>query len=266
LVQVSISRHIAAAGLPLTGTRMRAEWAKNINPGWDQSRVGSIQGWDQSPRASTPLGTKNINPGWDQSGINPLARVLRWYSIRAAMGTHVSAEPSHVLVRLERSHSKITSFCGGAASNERSLSAGFDAADEAIAGYLAKNHRVSLGEESIARIRSQLSAPSPDRAERSLDVRGRNQRTGLSVIARIDPSSLWRSVLPPLTTIVSAVSRAISELQGSLEPSRKVDRLKLTGIVPAPDALIAMLREATGLPVEVIAPDLNRERSTRMRT
>ncbi|MCX7838569.1 MAG: rod shape-determining protein [Anaerolineae bacterium] len=82
--------------------------------------------------------------------------------------------------------------------------------DEAIATYIRKKHNLMIGEQTAEDIKIQIGSALPMEEELALEVRGRDQVTGLPRTIRVASNEITEAIAEPLMAI-SGVVRAVLE-------------------------------------------------------
>jgi rod shape-determining protein MreB len=82
--------------------------------------------------------------------------------------------------------------------------------DEAIATYIRKKHNLMIGEQTAEDIKIQIGSALPMEEELALEVRGRDQVTGLPRTIRVLSNEITEAIAEPLMAI-SSVVRAVLE-------------------------------------------------------
>jgi rod shape-determining protein MreB len=82
--------------------------------------------------------------------------------------------------------------------------------DEAIATYIRKKHNLMIGEQTAEDIKIQIGSALPMEEELALEVRGRDQVTGLPRTIRVTSNEITEAIAEPLMAI-SGVVRSVLE-------------------------------------------------------
>lgn len=123
--------------------------------------------------------------------------------------------------------------------------------DEAIAGYIRRKYNLLIGEQSAEEIKIQIGSALPLEDELRMDVRGRDQLTGLPRTIAITSGEVTEAIVEPLAAIAATV-RAVLEKTPPELASDIIDR----GIVMAGGGSLLrnvdrFLTKDTGVPCHV---------------
>lgn len=123
--------------------------------------------------------------------------------------------------------------------------------DEAIATYIRKKHNLMIGEQTAEDIKIQIGSALPMEEELALEVRGRDQVTGLPRTIRVVSNEITEAIVEPLMAI-SGVVRAVLEKTPPELASDIIDRgMVLVGGGALLRNIDRFLTKETGVPCYV---------------
>lgn len=123
--------------------------------------------------------------------------------------------------------------------------------DEAIATYIRKKHNLMIGEQTAEDIKIQIGSALPMEEELALEVRGRDQVTGLPRTIRVASNEITEAIAEPLMAI-SGVVRAVLEKTPPELASDIIDRgMVLVGGGALLRNIDRFLTKETGVPCYV---------------
>ena len=135
----------------------------------------------------------------------------------------------------------------------RSVRVGGDKMDEAIIGYIRRNHNLLIGEASAERTKKAIgSACAPEDGEgRSMEIKGRDLMNGVPREISISERQISESLAEPVSQIVDAVKVALEHTAPELAADIVDKGIVLTGGGALLGNLDFVLRHSTGLPVSI---------------
>ncbi|MBM84614.1 MAG: rod shape-determining protein [Rhodospirillaceae bacterium] len=135
----------------------------------------------------------------------------------------------------------------------RSVRVGGDKMDEAIIGYIRRNHNLLVGEGSAERIKKEIGSafPPEDGVGRTLEIKGRDLMNGVPKELVIDQSQVAESLAEPVSQIVEAVKVALEQTPPELAADIVDKGIVLTGGGALLGNMDYVLRHSTGLPVSI---------------
>jgi rod shape-determining protein MreB len=135
----------------------------------------------------------------------------------------------------------------------RSVRVGGDKMDEAIIGYIRRNHNLLVGESSAERIKKEIgTACSPEDGNGdSMMIKGRDLMNGVPKELLINQRQIAESLSEPVGAIIEAVKVALEHTAPELAADIVDKGIVLTGGGALLGNLDLVLRNATGLPVSI---------------
>jgi rod shape-determining protein MreB len=129
----------------------------------------------------------------------------------AAIGAGLPiAEPiATVVVDIGGGTSEVAVISLGGIVVSRSLRLGGYDFDEAVAGYIRRNHRLAVGETTSEGVKLEVGGCRPDESDAVTQVRGRDPASGLPREAEVTSAEMREALEPLVTEIVDAVRDAL---------------------------------------------------------
>ncbi|MFO7635536.1 MAG: rod shape-determining protein [Caldilinea sp.] len=123
--------------------------------------------------------------------------------------------------------------------------------DEAIINYVRKKYNLLIGEQTAEEIKIGIGSALPMEDERIMEVRGRDQVTGLPKIIQISSSEVTEALQEPLQAVVSTVRATLEKTPPELAADI-IDRgMVLTGGSSQLRNVAQLLTQETGVPAYV---------------
>jgi rod shape-determining protein MreB len=125
--------------------------------------------------------------------------------------------------------------------------------DEAIIGYIRRNHNLLVGESSAARAKEEIgSACPPDSGDgETMEIRGRDLMNGVPKELIISERQIAESLTEPVGAIIETVKIALEHTAPELASDIVDKGIVLTGGGALLGNMDTVLRQATGLPVSL---------------
>jgi rod shape-determining protein MreB len=135
----------------------------------------------------------------------------------------------------------------------RSIRVGGDKMDEAIIGYLRRNHSLLVGEGSAERIKKLIgSACMPEDGDgAAIEIKGRDLMNGVPREMRVTERQIAEALSEPVGAIVESAKVALEQTAPELAADIVDKGIVLTGGGALLGNLDYVLRQATGLPVTI---------------
>jgi rod shape-determining protein MreB len=129
-----------------------------------------------------------------------------------------------------------------------------NAMDEMIIDHLKRKHNLLIGERTAEKIKMQIGSAYPLANELRMEVRGRDLVRGIPGSTTVCDTEIREALAPCVSSIVSAIKRALEHTPPELSADICDDGMVLTGGGALLKNLDTRIRKETGLPV-VIADD-----------
>lgn len=135
---------------------------------------------------------------------------------------------------------------------DASVRVGGDEMDEAIMSYLAREYNLLIGESTAEQIKMTIGSAYPLDQELTMQVNGRDRVRGLPQTMEISSQEIRDALKEPVAAIVDAVKRALEITPPELASDIMLKGIVMTGGGAQLRGLDHLLREKTGLSVNVI--------------
>jgi rod shape-determining protein MreB len=123
--------------------------------------------------------------------------------------------------------------------------------DEAIVNYVRKKYNLLIGEQTAEEVKIAIGSAFPMEDERRMEVRGRDQITGLPKIIQVNSSEVTEAIGEPLQAVVSTVRSTLEKTPPELAADI-IDRgMVLTGGGAQLRSIAQLLTQETGVPCYV---------------
>jgi len=134
----------------------------------------------------------------------------------------------------------------------RSARVGGDRMDEAITAYVRRNYNLLIGEATAERVKLEIGAARPPRDEGPIaHVRGRDVGKGVPSEIVLTQSQVAEALSEPVNRIVEVVRAALENTQPEIAADVIDQGITMTGGGSLLRDIDGVLRDETGLPVQV---------------
>ncbi|HEY53700.1 MAG TPA: rod shape-determining protein [Caldilineae bacterium] len=129
-----------------------------------------------------------------------------------------------------------------------SVRVGGNRIDQAIISYIRKKYNLIIGEQTAEELKIQIGSATPLEDELTMDVRGRDQVTGLPKTISVTSEEVTEAIRDPLAAILGAVRQTLEKTPPELA-SDIIDRgMVLTGGGAQLRNVDQLLTQETGVP------------------
>ncbi len=163
-------------------------------------------------------------------------------------GIPINSCSGHMIIDIGGGTSEVAVISLGGIVTSRSVRTGGDKIDLAIAEFTKKKYNLAIGDQSAEEIKIKIGSALPQKAEKFLEVRGRDLISGLPQDIRISSNEVCEAISDVLSEIVQVVKQVLGETPPELSADVMNKGMILAGggaLLPKIDELIA---QATGVP------------------
>ncbi|WP_424927520.1 rod shape-determining protein [Amaricoccus tamworthensis] len=211
------------------------------------------------PHGATPVERRAIRESVMAAGARKAGLISEPIAAAIGAGMPIADPTGNMVVDIGGGTTEVAVMSLGDVVYARSVRVGGDRMDEAIIGYLRRQHNLLVGDATAERIKTSIGTariPDDNRGER-MQVRGRDLLNGVPKEMEINQAQIAEALSETVQTIVEAVMTALEQTPPDLAADI-VDRgVMLTGGGSLLGDLDLALREQTGLAITVAEDPLN---------
>jgi rod shape-determining protein MreB len=205
------------------------------------------------PSGSTAVERKAIQESAEQAGARKVYLIEEPMAAAIGAGLPVTEPQGSMVVDIGGGTSEIAVLSLRGIVYATSVRVGGDQMDEAIIGYIRRNHNLLIGEATSERIKKEIgTAMVPDDGiGRTMMIKGRDLMNGVPKEIEVNQQQVAEALSEPVSSIVEGVKVALEQTAPELAADI-VDRgIVMTGGGALLEDLDTVIRKATGLPVTV---------------
>ena len=203
------------------------------------------------PSGITELERRAVRSSAHAAGAKEVYMVSEPMAAAIGVGRPVETPTGNMVIDIGGGTTEIAVIALSGLVAETSIRVGGDELDTAVVGFLRKNYNLLIGEPTAEAVKIQIGSAYPLDEERDMTVKGRDLVSGIPKTARVNSAEIRECMLEPIHSIVGAVRRALEITPPELAADI-VDRgIVMTGGGSLIRGLDKLLREETGLPINV---------------
>ena len=205
------------------------------------------------PSGSTAVERRAIQESAESAGARRVFLIEEPMAAAIGAGLPVTEPTGSMVVDIGGGTTEVAVLSLGGIVYARSVRVGGDKMDEAIIGYIRRNHNLLVGESSAERIKTEIgtACPPDDGSGESMQVKGRDLMNGVPKELLINQRQIAESLAEPVGAIIEAVKVALEHTAPELAADIVDKGIVLTGGGALLGNLDMVLRNATGLPVSI---------------
>jgi rod shape-determining protein MreB len=199
------------------------------------------------PSGSTAVERRAIQESAQSAGARKV------YLIEEPMAAAIGADLPVMVVDIGGGTTEVAVLSLKGIVYSRSIRVGGDKMDEAIIGYIRRNHNLLVGEGSAERIKKEIGSACPpeDGDGRVMEIKGRDLMNGVPKELVISERQVAESLAEPVSAIIEAVKVALEHTAPELASDIVDKGIVLTGGGALLGNLDFVLRHSTGLAVSI---------------
>ncbi len=205
------------------------------------------------PSGSTAVERRAIQESAESAGARSVYLIEEPMAAAIGAGLPVTEPTGSMVVDIGGGTTEVAVLSLGGIVYSRSVRVGGDKMDEAIIGYIRRNHNLLVGEASAARVKEQIgSACPPENGDgETMEIKGRDLMNGVPKELIISERQVAESLAEPVGAIIETVKVALEHTAPELAADIVDKGIVLTGGGALLGNMDYVLRHATGLPVSL---------------
>ena len=214
------------------------------------------------PSGSTAVERRAIQDSAESAGARKVWLIEEPMAAAIGAGLPVTEPTGSMIIDIGGGTTEVAVLSLGGIVYSRSVRVGGDMMDEAIIGYIRRNHNMTVGESSAERIKIEIgSACAPEDGDgRTIEIKGRDLLDGVPKTLVISERQIAESLVEPIGQIIEAVKSALENTAPELSSDIVDTGIVLTGGGALLGNLDYVLRHATGLPISIADDPQTRDR------
>ncbi|MCH7935937.1 MAG: rod shape-determining protein [Proteobacteria bacterium] len=203
------------------------------------------------PSGSTAVERRAIQESAESAGARSVYLIEEPMAAAIGAGLPVTEPTGSMVVDIGGGTTEVAVLSLGGIVYSRSVRVGGDKMDEAIIGYIRRNHNLLVGEASAARVKEEIGSACPpeDGDGRTMEIKGRDLMNGVPKELIISERQVAESLTEPVGAIIETVKVALEHTAPELAADIVDKGIVLTGGGALLGNMDLVLRHATGLPV-----------------
>jgi len=205
------------------------------------------------PSGSTAVERRAIQEAAESAGARRVWLIEEPMAAAIGAGLPVTEPTGSMVVDIGGGTTEVAVLSLGGIVYSRSVRVGGNKMDEAIIGYIRRNHNLLVGESSAERIKHEIGSACPpeDGDGRTMEIKGRDLMNGVPKEIVISEREIAESLAEPISAIIDAVKVALENTAPELAADIVDKGIVLTGGGALLGNIDYVLRHATGLPVSI---------------
>lgn len=146
-----------------------------------------------------------------EAGAKAVAQVPAAYAAAVGEGLRVLSRNAHLVLSVGAGLSESVVISGGGIIHAKSLRVAGERFDMAIVSYIKNRYGLVIGESTAEEVKLRIGTADPTVDRGSMEVRGRNVRTGLAESRRLTSADICDAITPAVNAIANMMLATIEE-------------------------------------------------------
>jgi rod shape-determining protein MreB len=209
------------------------------------------------PSGITQVEKRAVRESAESAGAREVYLVEEPMAAAIGAGLPITEPTSNMVVDIGGGTTEVAVISLAGIVFSKSVRVGGDKIDEAILQYVKRKYNLLIGERTAEVIKTTIGTAFPEEEPESIEVKGRDLVSGIPKTLTIDSEEVRLAISEQVDTIIDAVKVALEQTPPELAADI-VDRgIFLTGGGALLKNLDVLLREETGLPINIAEDPLS---------
>ena len=206
------------------------------------------------PSGVTEIEERNVINAAIEAGARRVFLIEEPLAAGLGAGLNLKDPNGHMVVDIGGGTTDIAVLSMNGVSVSSSLKVAGDAFDEAIMRYVRRQHSMIIGQVTAEEIKLQLGEVYPRNAELTMNVKGRDYKTGMPKMVTVSSKEIYEVLRRPARMIADEVMAVLEQTSPELVSDVSENGLTLTGGSAQLWGFAELLMERTGIPC-ILADD-----------
>lgn len=203
------------------------------------------------PSGITEVERRAVRESAAQAGAREIYLIEEPMAAAIGAGIEINQPRGSMIVDIGGGTTEVGVISLGGMVVSKSIDIAGDEMDEAIIQYFRRRYNLFIGENTAEEIKIRIGSVYPLEEELSMEVKGRDQVTGLPKTIVVTSEEIRAALAEPVSAIISVIKSALEETPAELAADLVETGITLAGggaLLRGIDKLIA---KETGLPVRI---------------
>lgn len=203
------------------------------------------------PSGVTEVEKRAVDEAARQAGAKEAFLIEEPMAAAIGAGLPVQEPTGSMIVDIGGGTSEVAIISLGGIVTSRSIRVGGNKLDDAIISYIKKEYNLMIGERTAEKIKITVGSAFPIEEVQEMEIRGRDMVTGLPKTLKISSTEIMESMHEPVNSIIDAIKLTLEKTPPELASDIMDKGIMLTGGGSLLDGLDELVRQETGMPVNI---------------
>ena len=203
------------------------------------------------PSGITDVERRSVREAAEQAGAREVHIIEEPMAAAIGAGTPIQEPEGNMIVDIGGGTTDVAIISLGGMVVSKAIDVAGDKMDEAIVQYFRRKYNLLIGENTAEIVKIQIGSVFPMQQELSMEVKGRDQVTGLPKTITVTSEEIRSALSEPIKSIVEVIKDTLEETPAELSADL-VDRgIVLAGGGALLRGLPELLKQETELPINI---------------
>lgn len=203
------------------------------------------------PSGITEVERRAVRESAEQAGAREVYLIEEPMAAAIGAGLPINESVGNMIVDIGGGTTEVAVISMGGMVVSKSLDIAGDEMDEAIVQYFRKKYNLLIGDNTAEEVKIKIGSVFPQVEETRIEVRGRDQVSGLPKTVSVGSEEIRQAMLEPTRTIIEVIKDALAETPAELAADLVERGITLAGGGSQIRGFADLLSQETELPVKM---------------
>lgn len=222
-----------------------------IRKAYGSSSLGKPRVLVSVPSGITAVERRAVEEAAVQAGARSARLIEEPMAAAIGAGLPVGEPTGSMIVNMGGGTTEIAVISLGGIVTSKSIRAAGDKQDEAIVAYIKRMYNLAIGDRTGEEIKINIGSAFPNAIDGSMEIKGRDLISGLPKTIKINSKEILEALKEPIATIIEGIKGTLEKTPPELAADIMDRGIMLSGGGAQLHGLDTLVREETGMPVQV---------------
>lgn len=203
------------------------------------------------PSGITEVERRAVRESAAQAGAREIYLIEEPMAAAIGAGLEINQPRGSMIVDIGGGTTEVGVISLGGMVVSKSIDIAGDELDEAIIQYFKRRYNLFIGENTAEEIKIRIGSVFPLEEELSMEVKGRDQVTGLPRTVVVTSDEIRTALMEPVSSILALIKSALEETPAELAADLVETGITLAGGGALLRGIDKLISKETGLPVKI---------------
>lgn len=203
------------------------------------------------PSGITEVERRAVRESATQAGAREVYLIEEPMAAAIGAGIEIEQPRGNMIVDIGGGTTEVGIISLGGMVVSKSIDIAGDELDQAIIQYFRRRYNLFIGENTAEEIKIRIGSVFPLEEELSMEVKGRDQVTGLPKTIVVSSEEIRSALMEPVSAIISIIKNALEETPAEIAADLVETGITLAGGGALLRGIDKLISKETGLPVRI---------------